>query len=126
MLLRAYHGPMRRLVWVAVLVAGVLVALDVVEPAYVFGPLLGLLILRVGLATFGSLRAGSAAVPDGPPVPVDPALERVVYACGGCGAEVLLLVRGTQVAPRHCGERMTGRVEVPRGRQAVTPPAEGG
>ena len=61
----------------------------------------------------GSLRAGAAHIPDGPAVPVDPATERVTYWCGGCGAELLLLVRGAAVAPRHCGERMTERREVP-------------
>lgn len=104
---------MRRLFWPGVAVAVLLAATGVVPARYVFAPLLGLLIWRVGIASFGSLRAGASHVPDGPPVPVA-ADERVVYFCAGCGAEVLLLVRGADVAPRHCGERMSERREVAR------------
>lgn len=104
---------MKRLLYLAVAVGTVLVLTDRVPAAYVFGPLVGLLILRVGIATFSSLREGASYIPDGPPVPVDPSAERVVYWCDGCGAELLLLVRGTAIAPRHCGERMTERAEVP-------------
>ena len=103
---------MKRLFWPLVALGALLVALDVVEARYVFAPLLGLFIWRMGIASFGSLRQGAAHIPDGPPQPVDLAAERVVYWCGGCGAEVLLLVRGAAVAPRHCGERMTERREV--------------
>lgn len=110
----AYHGAMKRLLMLAVLAGVTVVALTDVPAAYVLAPVLGLAILRVGLASFGSLRAGARHIPDGPPVPVDPGTERVVYWCAGCGAEVLLLVRGADVAPRHCGERMTERVEVAR------------
>jgi len=95
-------------------VALALVAFDVVEARYVFAPLLGLFIWRVGIASLGSLRRGAAYVPDGPPEPVDPRDERITYWCGGCGAELLLLVRGAAVPPRHCGERMTERHEVAR------------
>lgn len=104
---------MKRLLWPIVGVGVLLVVTGLVEPRYVFAPLLGLLIWRVGIASFGSLRAGAAHVPDGPPVPVPPD-ERITYWCAGCGAEVLLLVRGASVAPRHCGERMTERREVVR------------
>ena len=103
---------MKWLFWPLVGVGVLLVLLDVVEPRYVFAPLLGLLIWRMGIASFGSLRQGAAHIPDGPPEPVDLATERVVYWCGGCGAELLLLVRGAAVPPRHCGERMTERREV--------------
>jgi DNA-directed RNA polymerase subunit RPC12/RpoP len=80
---------------------------------WVGAPLLGLLIYQVGVASLGSLRRGAGHIPDGPPAPVDPRDERVTYLCGGCGAELLLLVRGAAVPPRHCGERMHERVEVP-------------
>lgn len=103
---------MKRLVWLAVLVGLVAVVLDVVEPVAVFAPLLGMAIWRFGTASLGSLRRGAAHIPDGPPEPVDTRTERLVYSCGGCGAEVLLLVRGTAVAPRHCGEKMTEHREV--------------
>ena len=104
---------LRRLFWPAVAAGLLLAALGVVDARYVFAPLLGLFIWRFGIASFGSLRAGAAHIPDGPPEPVDQASERITYWCSGCGAELLLLVRGAAVAPRHCGERMTERHEVP-------------
>lgn len=100
----------------AVAVAGLVVALTDVPAAYVFAPLLGLAILRIGLGSLFSLQAGAAHVPSGDPSPVDPTTERTTYWCGGCGAEVLLLVRGTESPPRHCGERMHERVEILRRR----------
>lgn len=104
----------KRLFWLAVAVGIVLWALDVVEPAYVFAPLLGLAIFRVGVASFASLRNGASHVPEGPPKRLDTRVERTVYWCDGCGAELLLLTRGAQTPPRHCGERMTERREVAR------------
>ena len=106
----------RRVFWAAVAVGLVLAVAGVVETRYVLAPLLGLAILRVGLASFGSLRAGPPHLPEGPPQPVDPAQERVSYTCSGCGAELLLLVRGAPTPPRHCGEGMSERREVPRDR----------
>ena len=103
---------LRRLFWPVVVIGVLLVMFDVLEARFVFAPLLGLFIWRLGIASFGSLRAGAAHIPDGPPVPVDTATERTTYWCGGCGAEVLLLVRGAEVPPRHCGERMIERREV--------------
>lgn len=105
----------RRLFWPAVALGLGAAAVGLVEARYILAPLLGLTILRMGLATFGSLGAGAAHIPDGDPVPVDHDHERTTYWCAGCGAEVLLLVRGTAVAPRHCGEKMTERSEVRRG-----------
>lgn len=98
----------------SVLAVGVgLVAFGVAPAPYVFGPLVGLVIWKVGRATFTSMRAEPAYVPDGsPPEPVDLEREQVVYRCAGCGTELLLLVRGTPVPPRHCGERMTEPPEV--------------
>ena len=104
---------LRRLFWPAVAVGVLLVMLGAVEARFVFAPLLGLFIWRFGIASFGSLRAGGAHIPDGPAVPVDTSAERVTYWCGGCGAELLLLVRGADVPPRHCGEKMAERHEVP-------------
>lgn len=103
----------RRLVGVVVVVAAGIAVAAGVPAVFVFGPLLGLLILRIGLATFNSLEAGAAHIPDSDPQPVDPREERTVYWCDGCGAELLLVVRGTPVPPRHCGERMTERRELP-------------
>ncbi|MDP8978315.1 MAG: hypothetical protein M3N17_07030 [Actinomycetota bacterium] len=104
---------MRRLFWPAVTLGLALAALDVVPAVYVVTLVMGLAIWRVGTATFASLRGGRP-VPDSPPAPVDTRAERVTYWCEGCGSEVLLLVRGSPTAPRHCGERMQERREVPR------------
>ena len=103
---------MLRLLAVVVVLFGAFTAVGFGVPAvYIFGPLLGLTILMVGRATFNSLSMPADHVPQGDPVPVDPRDERTVYWCPGCGAEVLLLVRGTPLAPRHCGEKMTERQE---------------
>lgn len=107
-------GAVRRVVWVLVGLGVLAAVLDLVPWQWVVAPLFGLAIWQVGVASLGSLRRGAAHLPDGPPEPVDPAAERVTYTCGGCGAEVLLLVRGAPPAPRHCGERMHERTEVPR------------
>jgi DNA-directed RNA polymerase subunit RPC12/RpoP len=107
---------MTRLLLAAVVVGISVLALTDVPAAYLFAPLLGLFILRFGLASFGSLRAGASHIPSGPAVRVDPRSERVVYWCAGCGAELLLLARGTPIPPRHCGEKMTERLEVPNAR----------
>lgn len=107
---------LRRLFWPVVAGLLLLVALDVVEARYVFAPLMGLAIMRVGLASLGQLAGGGGAhIPEGDPVAVDTRVERVTYWCGGCGAELLLLVRGAATTPpRHCGERMVERREVAR------------
>ena len=107
----------KRLALLALVTGAVLWLTGIVPGAWVLAPLLGYLILRLGLATFGSLARGAAHVPSGEPQPVDPDRERVTYWCEGCGAELLLLVRGTGMPPRHCGERMHERAEVPRDSQ---------
>lgn len=107
-------APLRRLFWPVVGLGLLLVAFDVVPAAYVLAPLLGLFIYRFGVASLASFARGSVSIPDGPPQPVDVRTERTTYWCGGCGAELLLLVRGAAVPPRHCGERMVERREVSR------------
>jgi DNA-directed RNA polymerase subunit RPC12/RpoP len=113
------RGTLRRLFWpvaAAGLVVGVLLVwLDVLPGAYVFAPLLGVFIYLFGVASLASFQRGAAYIPDGPPEPVDTRAERTTYWCAGCGAELLLLVRGAAVPPRHCGERMVERHEVARG-----------
>lgn len=105
---------MRKFVWAAAGVGIVAWVGGAVEAVYVFGPLLGLAIWRVGTASFASLRAGGGHIPEGGPESVDPRVERTTYWCEGCGAEVLLLARGTPTPPRHCGERMIERREIAR------------
>lgn len=38
--------------------------------------------------------------------------QRTLFWCEECGTEVLLLVRGTNRAPSHCGQRMHERTEI--------------
>jgi hypothetical protein len=105
---------MRR-VWWAGIVVGVTLALTGVVPGrYIVALFMGLAIWRVGIASFGSLRLAAAHVSDRPPLAVDQG-ERVTYRCSSCGAEVLLLARGTLSPPRHCGESMVERRELARG-----------
>lgn len=106
---------MRRLLWLAVPIALLVVWLTPVRAEYVLAPLLGLAIWQVGVASLGSFRRGAAHIPSGDPVAVDTQQERTTYWCQGCGTAVLLLVRGTESPPRHCGERMAERREVARG-----------
>lgn len=102
----------RRIFW-AVAAAGIALWLGGrVEGRFVWMPLLGIAIWRVGLASFRSLAAADDHIPDGPPRPVDTEQERIIYSCTGCGAELLLVMRGSNAAPRHCGERMQERHEV--------------
>lgn len=104
----------RAVFWCAVVAAIAAVAITDIPPAYVFAPLLAVVILWFGLGSLRSLQLGGANVPDGDPQAVDHSLERTTYWCAGCGAEVLLLVRGTDAPPRHCGERMQARIEIQR------------
>jgi hypothetical protein len=79
---------------------------------WVLAPLLGWVILTWLL---GSLRALVHAGRMGVGEPVD-ALDaedgRTLFWCEECGTEVLLLVRGTDRAPSHCGQRMHERTEL--------------
>ena len=106
---------MGRWFWLIVAAALGAAALTPLRPVYVLAPLLGLAIWRFGVASLASFRSGASHIPSGDPTPVNLEVERVTYWCGGCGAELLLLLRGTESPPRHCGERMAGRHEVARG-----------
>lgn len=83
---------------------------------WVFAPLLGAFIWQAAVATLRSLAPGGSGAPGGPsgaaPTPVAPG-ERTLYWCEECGAEVLLVVRGSGGPPRHCGTRMHERTELP-------------
>jgi DNA-directed RNA polymerase subunit RPC12/RpoP len=101
------------LVWLVVAVIAVLVAV-VADPRWVVAPLAGYVIYKVGTGMLANLAADAGASPP-PPRRLDDPRERTVYACEMCGTEVVLVVRGEEGAPRHCGERMRGRTEIPRG-----------
>jgi len=67
------------------------------------GLLLATVVLRWGIASIRPLQAGAKTYepvdvvePDGVPV----------YSCKECGTQVVLLRRGSDKAPRHCGEAM--------------------
>lgn len=80
---------------------------------WVLAPLLAWVLLRWLL---GSLRAlassGAPGLEHADPTVLAPD-ERTLYWCEECGAELLLLVRGTTLPPRHCGQKMHERTELP-------------
>lgn len=66
----------------------------------------------VGIGMLRSLTHRPHRVLDEPEL-VDDDDARTVYRCDACGTEVLLLIRGSDTPPRHCGERMSEREEIP-------------
>jgi hypothetical protein len=70
----------------------------------VLAVLIGLLILRVGIAF---LRAFARPVPE-PPPPGELRRVRLVYRCSICGTEVRMTTANEEVPdpPRHCLEDM--------------------
>ena len=89
------------------------VAAWIVEPRLLVAAAIGFVIYKVGTAMLRNMAADAKSSPP-PPEPVTDPNERTVYRCELCGTEVLLVVRGEETAPRHCGERMSVRTEVPR------------
>lgn len=83
------------------------------EVRWLVAPAIGYAVWRVGTAMLGGLVTESKA-PEGPPQPIVNPAERILYWCEACGAELLLVVRGDDTPPRHCGERMHERAEIPR------------
>ena len=65
----------------------------------------------VGIGMLRSLRGGPRSVPL-PEVVAPPPDVRVTFWCETCGTEVLLLRKGSEAPPRHCGEGMTRREEI--------------
>lgn len=103
------------LVLVVLAVALSLVALDVVEAKYVLAPLLGVGIWLWARATLRSFTTGAhgADLADDGPERVDPSTDdRTLYWCEECGTELVLVVRGSGLPPRHCGTRMHERTEI--------------
>lgn len=105
---------MRRLLLVLIAVA-VLVIGTQVGWRIALAPLLGLAIwvwMRATMRSFLSHGSTGITAADEPePVPVD---ERTLYWCEECGTEVVLTVRGSGLAPRHCGTKMHERSEILR------------
>lgn len=104
---------MKRLL-VLVLVVGVVVLVGTqVSWRLALAPLLGIAIwawLRASLRSFVQHgQTGITAADDPEPVPVD---ERTIYWCEECGTELVLTVRGSGLAPRHCATKMHERSEI--------------
>ena len=68
------------------------------------GLLLATLVVRWGIASMRPLRVGEKSYE---PVDVVEPSGVPVYSCTSCGTQVVLLRRGSDKAPRHCGEPMT-------------------
>ena len=104
--------------WVGLTVAAVVVIVVGNEFGWrwILAPLLGFVIWRWASSTLRSMvhdgqNVGAVTAPEEPPGPVD-ANERTLYWCEECGTELLLLVRGSGISPRHCGTRMHERSEI--------------
>jgi hypothetical protein len=71
-------------------------------------------LVSIGLGMLLSLvrrTPRNVPLPDAEPPPAD---VRITYYCEECGTEVLLLRKGSEAAPRHCGEAMIMREEIAR------------
>jgi len=71
-------------------------------------------LVSIGLGMLLSLvrrTPRNVPLPDAEPPPAD---VRITYYCEECGTEVLLLRKGSEAAPRHCGEAMIRREEIAR------------
>jgi hypothetical protein len=79
---------------------------------WVLAPLLALGLLRWSIASLRVLITDAADDTGLPEVEEGP--ERTVFHCPECGTELLLLFRGTERAPSHCGQRMSARTEIVR------------
>jgi hypothetical protein len=79
---------------------------------YGLAVLFGLVILAIGLVTvrgFSGPRGGASDKPEPAPLPAG---VRLLFWCENCGAEFLVMRRGADTIPRHCGEPMHRREEV--------------
>ena len=98
--------------WIVVLVVVALASLVGINLGwrFVFAPLLAWALLKWLLASLRVLYTDTKYA-GGDTLPVS-ANERTVFWCEECGTEVQLVVRGTQRAPSHCGQRMNERTEL--------------
>lgn len=81
---------------------------------YLIAGLIGLLVIAIGFGTLRGLARPRAAIRPEEAVPVLRTGARVTFWCETCGTELLLLRKGTDNPPRHCGEPMVRREEVAR------------
>lgn len=79
-----------------------------------FAILIGVAIAAVGGSMLRGLSRPGPSAPS--PDEAQPMLHvaRVTFWCETCGTELLLLRKGTDAPPKHCGEKMLQREEVPR------------
>jgi len=102
------------MIWFTLLAVTAAVVGAATEWKYVLAPLLGFAIIRWATASLRTMAAGAPGLQDAEVQPraLDPD-EHVLYWCEECGTEVVLLVRGSGVSPRHCGTKMHERAELP-------------
>lgn len=107
----------RRLTSAALLLACVILlvmryALDVSWGARAAGALLiSTLVIRWGYASLRPMQVGTKNFD--PVDVVEPDGGLPVYGCAGCGTQLVLLRKGSDKPPRHCGEAMRFSVVAP-------------
>ncbi|MGH2795724.1 MAG: hypothetical protein ACRDKG_15635 [Actinomycetota bacterium] len=79
--------------------------------AIVFGVVILVVLLGTLRGFAGPRGGGKPAIEAVEPMPEG---LRILYWCETCGLEVLVLRRGTENPPRHCGESMIKREEMVR------------
>ena len=77
---------------------------------YLIAALIGLSVFGIGIGTLRGLSRPRASVRPEEAVPVLKS-TRITFWCETCGTELLLLRKGTDNPPRHCGEPMVRREE---------------
>jgi len=73
--------------------------------------------LAIAWVGWGMFRSLLRRTPRNVPLPepeTTPADVRITYRCEECGTELLLLRKGSESPPRHCGEAMLRREEAER------------
>lgn len=100
---------MRWIIASVVLVIAILVGINA-GWRFVFAPVLAWALLKWLLASLRVLYTDTKYA-GGESLAMSPN-ERTVFWCEECGTEVQLVVRGTQRAPSHCGQRMNERTEL--------------
>ena len=76
--------------------------------------LMGAAIAAVGGSMLRGLSRPAPAAPSADEAQPMLHIARITFWCENCGTELLLLKKGTEAPPKHCGEKMISREEVPR------------